>query len=263
MLSEDKKKIIIEHFEGLDIWKGCWAESALVIVGSSVQAIEDEFTDLDILAFVSQPSYRTLYEGYRRAVQAGRIEVLNPAAFHYDEFPLVIIPLIKGHYKVQNFEEVEDLVARYDDITMWVHGGSMVVHDPSGRYDNLRKKSQTYPDQVWKEKIRFHYLKAYEAAISASNPLRRGDRRAVLLTMTDCVAHLLRLCCLLDRRPFPYDKWLYREAMETQAGGDLKDVFDNFFNSHLWFLYGFFKRIEVTDHHIYSVYVVVFKSVHM
>jgi len=229
MISQKTQKIIIEHFEGLDIWREYWEESGVAIVGSSVQALEDEFTDIDVLAFVPQAFYPTIYEGYRRAVQTGRIEVLNPSAFQYNEFPLVVLPKAKGHYRVQTFEEVEHLVARYDDITMWIHGNSLVLHDPSGRYGNLQKKSQTYPEELWKEKIRFHYLKAYNAATSASNPLRRGDRKAVLLTMTDCGAHLLRLCCLLERRPFPYDKWLYREAIETPAGRELKPLFNDFF----------------------------------
>jgi hypothetical protein len=65
--------------------------------------------------------------------------------------------------------------------------------------------------------------------VAASNSLRRGDRAAVTLTMTDCIAHLLRLCFLVEQRPFPYDKWLYAEALHTQAGRDLQDLFTRFF----------------------------------
>jgi hypothetical protein len=229
MISEKTQKIILEHFEGLDIWRECWEESAVAIVGSSLQALKDEFTDIDVLAFVPQAAYRALYEDYRNAVKAGRIEVLNPNAFQYDEFPLVVLPKTKGHYQVHTFEEVENIVGQYDDIIMWIHRNSLVLHDPSGRYGNLQKEAQAYPDQVWKKKVRFHYLEAYRAATSASNPLRRGDKKAVFLTMTDCLVHLLRLCCLLERRPFPYDKWLYREAIETAAGRELKPLLDNFF----------------------------------
>ena len=34
---------------------------------------------------------------------------------------------------------------------------------------------------------------------------------------------------VLERRPFPYDKWLYREALQTQAGRELQPLFESFF----------------------------------
>jgi len=228
MIEKETQKTIIKHFEELDIWKTFWAQSAVVIVGSSVRGIKDEFTDIDILAFVPQISYDTVYEGYRQAVEANQIKVLNPKAFKYNEFPLSFIPTIAGHYEVKAFEEVEESVENYDDITMWIHQSAVILHDASGRYRELQK-SCSYPDDVWKAKVRFHYLQAEKAANSTDNPLPRNDQRTVVLIMADCVAHLLRLCCLLERRPFPYDKWLYREAMQTQAGQDLKSTFERFF----------------------------------
>ncbi|KPJ63552.1 hypothetical protein AMK68_03730, partial [candidate division KD3-62 bacterium DG_56] len=220
---------IVRHFEELDFWQPIWQKSAVVIAGSAARGIEDEFTDIDINVFVPSSSYARLYEHYVKAVEDQRVEVLNPAAFEYKELPLALMPAIRGHYKVHTFEEAEDRVARCEDVAMWVHRNSLVLHDPSGRYAALQKKASDYPEDVWRERVRFHYLEAWMAASAASNPLRRNDRPAVTLTMTKCLRHLLRLCCLLDRRPFPYDKWLYREALQTQAGRDLKHVFDRFF----------------------------------
>jgi hypothetical protein len=229
MNPEEAQDLMLHHLAALDIWQACWEQSAVVRVGSSVRGVEDEFVDVDILGFVPAAFYPTLYEGYRAAVEAGRIEVQNPNAFWYHEFPLVLLPGVKGHYQVHTFEEVEKPVQQWDDVTMWIHGQGIILHDPSGRYAQLQARSRTYPEAVWREKVRRHYLRAYDSAISASNPLRRGDRSTVTLLMVECVAHLLRVCCLLDRRPFPYDKWLYREAMQTRAGRDLQELFERFF----------------------------------
>jgi hypothetical protein len=229
MPGEHEREVILAHFQELDFWRDAWDRAALVIVGSSVRGIQDEFADVDVLAFVPQDAYGALYKGYQKAVEAGRVAVLNPNAFLYEEFPLALISGINGHYKVHSFEEVEERVQRYDDIAMWIHGSGVIFYDPAGRYASLQQQARHYPEDVRRQKIREQYFRAYDAAISVANPLRRNDRRTVILMMADCVTHLLRLCCLLERRPFPYDKWLYREALQTQAGRELQPLFESFF----------------------------------
>ena len=228
MITPDVRRTIIEHFQGLEFWRPHWAESAVVILGSAVRGMADEFSDIDINVYVPEGSYWEVYERYREAVEAGRVEIWNPTAFQYREFPFVVIPGVSGHYRVHTFEEPEALAADYDDVTMWIHQGGETLHDPSGRYCRLRDACVGYPEEVWREKVRFHFLEAGAGGDGAGNPLRRNDRPGVVLTMTDCLKHLLRLCCLLDRRPFPYDKWLYREALETTAGREVRDVFKGF-----------------------------------
>ncbi len=229
MMTPEMRTTILGHFEGHDFWRPHWPETALVVLGSAARGRMDEFADVDVEVYVPGSSYDTIYESYASAVERGRVEVLNPRALQFREFPYVTMPEIKGHYRVHAFEEVEGRVAIYDDVTMWIHQRGVVIHDPSGRYGKLRQACSSYPQDVLREKVRQHLLSAISAASGASNPLRRGDRRAVTLTMTEGLRCFLRLCCLLDDRPFPYDKWLYREACDTTAGRDLQDVFQHLF----------------------------------
>jgi len=229
MLADNTREAIFRHFEGLDFWSPYWRQSALVVAGSYARGTVDEFADVDVHVYVPEASFGPLYAHYRRAVDEGRIEVMNPAAFRYGEFPLVLMSGVRGHYRVYVFEEAERQIAGHDDVAMWVHQSSIVLHDPSGRYSAMRDAASSYPEDAWREKIRFHNLEAIEAAGAASNALRRNDLPAVTLTMTNCAAHALRVCCLLDRRPFPYDKWLYREALQTRAGRELEPLFEEFF----------------------------------
>jgi hypothetical protein len=226
LIAQGIEQVILDHFEGLDFWGPQWDRSAVVIVGSSVRGVRDAFVDVDILAFVPRSAYDALYACYRQGVETGRIQVLNPAAFQYDEFPLTLIARVEGHYKVHTYEELEEQVERHDDVAMWIHAESRVLHDPSGRYHRIRERCATYPYDVWQDKMGQLYHRAWEAAASAGNPLRRRDRPGVALTMTDCLAYVLRLCCVVDRRPYPYDKWLYQEAMRTTSGRDLRPVID-------------------------------------
>jgi hypothetical protein len=229
VLAENTREAIIRHFEDLDFWTAYWERGAVVVTGSSARGVVDEFADVDVHVYVAEACLGPLYAEYRKAAEEDRIAVMNPAAFRYGEFPFVLVAGVRGHYRVYGFEEAEAQLARYDDVAMWVHQHGLVLHDPAGRYAAMQGAASAYPEEVWREKLRYHLLEAIEMAGAAGNPLRRNDLPAVTLTMTGCLAHALRLCCLLDRKPFPYDKWLYREALETRAGRELGPLLAEFF----------------------------------
>jgi predicted nucleotidyltransferase len=228
VLADSVRDAILRHFEDLDFWRAHWKRSAVVVTGSTARGAVDEFADLDVNVYVPEASFDPLYADYQKAADDERVQVMNPKAFLYHEFPFVPMAGLHGHYRVYLFEDLERKIALHDDIAMWVHQTGIVVHDPSARYTTIQRAASAYPEDVWRERIRFHYLEAVLSAGAASNPLRRNDLNAVTLTMTDCVAHVLRLCCLLDRKPFPYDKWLYHEALQTQGGRELGPLLEEF-----------------------------------
>jgi hypothetical protein len=217
MLTPATRDTILSHFASLDFWEGHWPRAAVTAAGSAAVGWEDEFSDTDVLVFVPQEEWEAIYERHWQAVTEGRVSVMNPRAREHHEFPYSYIPGTNAHYMLYVFEEAEEKLARYDDVAMWVHGNSIVLHDPSGRYARLRAAT-SYPEEVWRAKRRELYIGMANAGGAASNPLRRGDRAAVMLTLTDAVMHALRLCCLLEREPFPYEKWLLRAAAETEPG---------------------------------------------
>lgn len=202
MLAEDVRETIIHHFENLALWGPHWPQSAVIVTGSSVRGTTDEFADVDVNVYVPQGAFGPLYADYQRAVEEGRVEVLNPSALKHREFPFVLVTGVRGHYRVHVLEELENQIADHDDVAMWIQQRSVVLHDPSGRYSAAQAAAAGYPEEVWRKKLRFHIVEAIYAAGAASNPLRRNDLPAVTLTMTACAAHALRLCCLLDRSRF-------------------------------------------------------------
>ncbi len=232
LISQQTRQAIIDHFHALEFWQSWWQDSAVAIVGSSTRGVEDEFSDIDVRVLVPSKSWGSIYENYRREIEAGTIHVLNPAALKYDEFPLTHIDRLDGvEYKLETFEHLEESVARkYDDVLRWVHSSSVILHDPTERYARIRNQCLIYPEEVWLKKLRRHYLNAWNGVSGAKNSLRRNEREAVVISMSAAVSHLLRLCCLMDGKPFPHDKWLYREAMETTAGKALAPEFEKFFS---------------------------------
>jgi hypothetical protein len=217
LLDRSVAQSVLSHFSSLRFWEKCWPRAAVAVAGSAAVGWEDEFSDTDVLVFVPQEEWEAIYEHHWQAVSEGRISIMNPRAREYHELPYTYIPGTNAHYMLYVFEEAEAKLARYDDVAMWVHGNSIVLHDPSGRYARLRAAT-SYPEEVWRAKRRELYIGIANAGGAASNPLRRGDRAAVMLTLTDAVMHALRLCCLLERKPSPYEKWLLRAAAETGPG---------------------------------------------
>lgn len=110
---------ILAHFATLPFWKEYWKLAAVAVVGSTASEQSDQFSDLDILVFVPRSDYDTLYRLYEKAIQVGNIQVLNPRALLYHEFPYALISEINGHYQLQTYEEVQDRIAAYDDIFRW------------------------------------------------------------------------------------------------------------------------------------------------
>ncbi len=225
MLAPGTTAAILSHFASLGFWGSYWPRTAVVVAGSAAVGWEDEFSDTDVLVFVPQEDYGAIYECHWQSVTEGRISVMNPRAREHHEFPYSYIPGTNAHYMLYVFEEAEERLARYDDVAMWVHGNSIVLHDPSGRYARLRAATG-YPEEVWRAKRRDLYIGMANAGGAASNPLRRGDRAAVMLTLTDAVMHALRLCCLLEHKPFPYEKWLFRAAADTGPGRAVRPLIE-------------------------------------
>ncbi len=222
MVAPETVAIIFSHFASLGFWGPYWSRTAVAVTGSAALGWEDEFSDVDVFVLVPQEDSAAIDGYYRQAIEQGRV-IVHPPTLRYNEFPYGCIPGTNVHYMLRTFEEAEEQLARYYDGAMWVHGTSVVLHDPSGRYARLRAAT-SYPEEVWRAKRRDLYIAIANASDAASNPLRRGDWAVVMLTFADAVMYALRLCCLLERRPFPYEKGLMRAAAETEVGRALRPL---------------------------------------
>jgi hypothetical protein len=50
------------------------------------------------------------------------------------------------------------------------------------------------------------------------HPLKRGDKVAVLLHGSKIIKLACELFYLLDRKPYPHDKWIFHYVRDTQLG---------------------------------------------
>lgn len=66
--------------------------------------------------------------------------------------------------------------------------------------------------------FRYHYVEMRGDHKACQSPTNRGDPLALLQLASKTLGHALRAALVLDREPYPYDKWLAHDARETPTG---------------------------------------------
>ena len=165
----------------------------------------------------------------KKGYEEGTIDVLNPRAFQFDEFPMVSFAKVDGHHRAMVFESLEENVRNYNDVDRWVCRNCIPLHDPKGRLESLRAESTEYPPHVLNRKLIRHYWFLRDNLWSTKKPLERGQKETVSLLCLQGISHLLKFCILAEGKPYPYDKWLYRVAIETKLGTLVREYVDALF----------------------------------
>jgi hypothetical protein len=217
---------ITHHLRSLDFWRDYWERASVVVVGSHAAGLADEFSDVDVHVLVEHRGYQRLYTLYWEAVDHGAIRVLNPRARLFNEFPLVCMPGVDGHYQLKPFEEIEGRIQSMDDIARWIYSNSISITDPTGLHARIREISSEYPPTVLAEKRRGHRRAALDYYYGIKTQLRRNHTESLALLCVQSISHLLKYCCLCDGEPFPYEKWLYQVGIATSLGKQIKAYVD-------------------------------------
>ena len=120
---------------------------------------------------------------------------------------------------VHRWTDVERAIKRWNDESMWIWSHAKRIEDPLNRLSDLKKLTGAYPKGVLEEKIQAHFLRDFHLSVHGITYHRDSDNLfSVVHALSAKVAEYCRLCCLLDGKPFPYDKWLLRACEETTTG---------------------------------------------
>lgn len=148
------------------------------------------------------------------ASQVAEIDVVSPTrffAFEHRGRP--------GHLNVEPTERFIERVGACDLALIAELRLSRVLADTGGVGVDLRARAlRNMPEDVRRAWFRYHYVEYRGAHRDVDNPAARGHSVAVLLASAKCLAHALRAAMVLDGTPYPYDKWLYPDALTTPSG---------------------------------------------
>ncbi len=221
---------VLKQIRSLPFWRDFENRVAVAIVGSVGAGMGDVHSDLDVSLFVPEKDSIPLYENYKKGYEESTIDVLNPRAFQFDEFPMVRLEGVDGHHRAMVFESIEENVRNYKDVDRWVCCNCIPLHDPKGRLESLRVESAEYPPYILNRKLIRHYWFLRDNLWSTKKPLERGQKETVLLLCLQGISHLMKFCILAEGKPYPYDKWLYRVAIETNLGKLVRKYIDAIFD---------------------------------
>jgi hypothetical protein len=207
-------------------WERHGRTAAVVLSGSVAAGLSDDRSDIDVEVLLPEPSYGGLYDPFWQAVDKGAIGILNPRARRFHEYPIVPLPSVKGHYRIKAAETIEARIRAMDDVIRWIYGNTHALADPNGLHAKLQELAGRYPPGVAEEKRRNLLFLAKDCFYGLKMQLGRDHWQSICLLSVNAVVHLLKLCCLSDGKPYPYDKWLYRVAVETTLGRRLQPPVD-------------------------------------
>lgn len=172
--------------------------------GSMTRGVTDELADIDLWCL-----------GPRAAVRA--VDEQSPTRFfsfrHRGR---------KGHLNVESLKEFDNRITACDLPLLAELRRAHVVADSRGAASRLLARAALpMPDDVQAAWFRFHYVEFRGEHRSTDNPAARGHAIALLLAATNCLREALRAATVLDSEPYPYDKWLYQDALKTPTGAAL------------------------------------------
>jgi hypothetical protein len=122
------------------------------------------------------------------------------------------------------FEEtrVRQALDRYVDVPRWIWAHARSLHDPAGVIQRVQASIAAYPREVLKRKLIQHFMADFDLSVHGITYRYESQNVfSVVHALGAKVAEYCRICCLLDGRPFPYDKWLLRACKETTTGACL------------------------------------------
>lgn len=120
--------------------------------------------------------------------------------------------------------EAEWLSIPEESLATAVNGS--VFEDRLGRFSKIRESLlQYYPETVWRKKLADALAKAAQAGqYNYARAMRRGERIAAEIALTEFVKEAMHLVYLLNRKYAPFYKWMHRGLRELAVGSEIGDM---------------------------------------
>jgi predicted nucleotidyltransferase len=221
MLPEEIRDEIIACLRKHNVLLELWPELAVYVSGSFGAGVADEYSDLDVYVLYPESYHQSIVDDFLQRDIAEEVE-----------FFIVRLPISRSaHFSLQTFESARNNIVQLECISMYRYAHSTTLHDPTRKFAKIREESQRLPKEMIRTLLQSEYAGfIYHASPEAtSNLLRRKDRATLCLRTWKGLEYALRICCILDRLPYPHEKRIVEVGLQTTLGKELKDLFENFF----------------------------------
>lgn len=176
-------------------------EAVLLLVGSRAAGLDDSWSDLDMWVVGDKTclckSERDQYEKDGQLfIDRGDYE---------------------AHWSFYDLRDLLSLLSTCPDERMWILRTAEVMSGSEDTASILRHKCSRYPEDILEQKLKLHFGHFWQC-LGPLNTAARGMPETAFLVAAKTIEHLCKICCLAERKPFPYTKWLIPVARETILG---------------------------------------------
>ena len=176
-------------------------KASAVLHGSVAMGIDDAFADLDLWLLVPE----------------GDMTQLDAAS--ETRFFELELDGKEGHLNAESVGAFSARVRGCDMDAIFQLRTAEVLADPTGAARELVGLARRpMRPEVSLAFFRYHYVEMRGEHRSWDNPIERSEPVGALLALSKTIAHALRAAIVLDRQPYPYDKWLHHAAGATPTG---------------------------------------------
>jgi len=132
----------------------------------------------------------------------------------------------RPHFSLNSLETVERQFAQYEDVPLWIWTNARIITDPGEQFQRVRDRFHGYPKDVLVRKIKYRWLLSGYWAVDGYPGNHAGDDEflAAASSVLYSFQELLKMCFLVEGRPFPYPEKLMQEAETTDLGKELGPV---------------------------------------
>lgn len=197
-----KLKTFLPAFLGQHPVLASYQERASVVLhGSTCRGVDDAFSDLDLYFILS-------------AVDLVELDARSSTRFFE-----IQVDGKPGHL---NAQALADFTARVDgcDLPLITElRSALPIEDRlDGVEELLASARRPMRDEVRRAFFFHHYVQMRSFHRTGDNSMERGDAVAVLFGVSQALAHALRAALVFDGEPYPYEKWLRRQAVRHPTG---------------------------------------------
>jgi hypothetical protein len=195
-----------------------WDDLCIILKGSTSRGNADAYSDIDLVIYCT--------EAIRARVVAGYFA--NQLSDRQDG---IFIPLENGHYHVESFDQLRGYFLQRDYLHCWDYQNAIPLHDPAGIYAAIIEEGKQALFAAPLPGLKRAYLDLQLDLDWMRMPIQRRDGPSALLHMAKILSGVSRMAYLLERQPYPPDKWLFTFLPATAFGREHGEAIQTYFHS--------------------------------
>lgn len=186
---------------------------SIILKGSTARGNADQYSDVDFVLFADESIFQDIIDDYFKAGLTTR----NDGVF---------LPLgeWEGHYNFETFQKLQSYFDKKDLPQVWEYTNVKLLHDPKDQYKKVldENESKVFEDAL--SLVKRKYLDAQLMLDWLRHPLKRTDVVGASLHISELVRLLCQICYLIDKKPYPFDKWIFPYIETTTFGKENKQL---------------------------------------